>query len=402
MADEPFANPVAPAHHVHSESSQSQTVKQPLTNEDFRKLIATPRIGGSSAASSSSLSRSRLSSSRSKRSHHSRSQKPVLSQDSGSRQTGAEDGSPDDASHRKKDLIKSMKQKENDVLSELAQRYRDRAKERRDGANPDYIINDDVTGMGANVAPDHKSRTDFAERRKQLIEESKFLGGDMEHTHLVKGLDYALLHKVKAELQQGQLTEQEEDEDEDNGEERGVEDGQTEIDRKCMQADIADGSDEFDIKSRLALSIVSLLNQKVVQRNELFLPSRMAYLVDLENGAPDDIPITVIRSKSECPSLDSALSHSTNDIVINKLAVIIASHRTGVIRKEGEAASSSLSKSEIQRKKVKYEHDVNSESSRKIGGKGDSQTCKSDAGLSIYDDLDDDYEPVRTKRKSTA
>lgn len=29
-----------------------------------------------------------------------------------------------------------------------------------------------------------------------MIQESKFLGGDMEHTHLVKGLDYALLQKV--------------------------------------------------------------------------------------------------------------------------------------------------------------------------------------------------------------
>jgi len=33
-----------------------------------------------------------------------------------------------------------------------------------------------------------------------MIEESKFLGGDMEHTHLVKGLDYALLDKVRAEI----------------------------------------------------------------------------------------------------------------------------------------------------------------------------------------------------------
>ena len=29
------------------------------------------------------------------------------------------------------------------------------------------------------------------------VEETKFLGGDMEHTHLVKGLDYALLNKVR-------------------------------------------------------------------------------------------------------------------------------------------------------------------------------------------------------------
>jgi len=42
---------------------------------------------------------------------------------------------------------------------------------------------------------------DAAERRKQMIQESKFLGGDMEHTHLVKGLDYALLQKVRSEIE---------------------------------------------------------------------------------------------------------------------------------------------------------------------------------------------------------
>ena len=35
-----------------------------------------------------------------------------------------------------------------------------------------------------------------AEQRRLAIQESKFLGGDMEHTHLVKGLDFALLQKV--------------------------------------------------------------------------------------------------------------------------------------------------------------------------------------------------------------
>lgn len=32
---------------------------------------------------------------------------------------------------------------------------------------------------------------------KLSMEESKFLGGDLEHTHLVRGLDYALLQKVR-------------------------------------------------------------------------------------------------------------------------------------------------------------------------------------------------------------
>ncbi len=33
---------------------------------------------------------------------------------------------------------------------------------------------------------------------KLSVEESKYLGGDLEHTHLVKGLDFALLNKVRA------------------------------------------------------------------------------------------------------------------------------------------------------------------------------------------------------------
>ena len=50
------------------------------------------------------------------------------------------------------------------------------------------------------MAPDVKGNFDAAERRRQMIQESKFLGGDMEHTHLVKGLDFALLQKVRSEI----------------------------------------------------------------------------------------------------------------------------------------------------------------------------------------------------------
>ena len=37
---------------------------------------------------------------------------------------------------------------------------------------------------------------DPEELRRQEYERSKYLGGDLEHTHLVKGLDYALLERV--------------------------------------------------------------------------------------------------------------------------------------------------------------------------------------------------------------
>lgn len=43
-----------------------------------------------------------------------------------------------------------------------------------------------------------------------MIQESKFLGGDMEHTHLVKGLDYALLQKVRSEIHSKEQEEEEE------------------------------------------------------------------------------------------------------------------------------------------------------------------------------------------------
>ena len=50
----------------------------------------------------------------------------------------------------------------------------------------------DVTVVGEySAVPAHTNLDNIS------IEESKFLGGDLEHTHLVKGLDFALLQKVR-------------------------------------------------------------------------------------------------------------------------------------------------------------------------------------------------------------
>merc|ERR1719361_2447063 len=118
---------------------------------------------------------------------------------------------------KKKSFYAKLKRQEDDKMAELAAKYRDRAAERRDGI-PDKPDNSrdgeesesttqkaaahtSQTGGGYRaVAPDIKSSHDQAERRRQMIQESKFLGGDMEHTHLVKGLDFALLQKVRSEI----------------------------------------------------------------------------------------------------------------------------------------------------------------------------------------------------------
>jgi len=45
-----------------------------------------------------------------------------------------------------------------------------------------------------------RRRADYNDELTQMVtmdvEKSKYLGGDVEHTHLVKGLDFALLSKV--------------------------------------------------------------------------------------------------------------------------------------------------------------------------------------------------------------
>lgn len=69
--------------------------------------------------------------------------------------------------------------------------YRNRAEERRQGHNPDYD-------------------EELARIVEQDAEKSKFLGGDEKFTHLVRGLDHALLAKMKRELQDAKKAAEEE------------------------------------------------------------------------------------------------------------------------------------------------------------------------------------------------
>lgn len=57
-------------------------------------------------------------------------------------------------------------------------RYRDRALERRKNINTEYKEDDEIAAATMDA------------------EMTKYLGGDESHTHLVKGLDLALLQKV--------------------------------------------------------------------------------------------------------------------------------------------------------------------------------------------------------------
>eukprot|EP01071_Lankesteria_metandrocarpae_P001356 Lankesteria_metandrocarpae@DN1489_c0_g1_i1.p1 len=100
--------------------------------------------------------------------------------------------SPDKLARSKKSVGEVFGEERTDILAgdsgslaesvDLAD-YRDRAESRR------------------QVEDEHAQITDeFKTQKERSIEESKYMGGDLSHTHLVKGLDFALLAKVRKEL----------------------------------------------------------------------------------------------------------------------------------------------------------------------------------------------------------
>ncbi|OAY26979.1 suppressor of mec-8 and unc-52 protein homolog 2 [Manihot esculenta] len=186
-------------------------------------------------------------------------------------------------------------------------KYRDRAKERREDQNPDY----EPTELGSfhAVAPPGAVDLRSADAHKISIEKSKYLGGDVEHTHLVKGLDYALLNKVRSE-----------------------------IDKKPDAADDADGKSrtpkedqQLSFRTATAKSVYQCIvkPQTIIKTNEMFLPGRMAFIFNMEGGYSHDIPTTLHRSKADCPVPEEMVTVSVDGSVLDRIAKIMSYLRLG-------------------------------------------------------------------------
>ncbi|KAG8373873.1 hypothetical protein BUALT_Bualt11G0070600 [Buddleja alternifolia] len=196
-------------------------------------------------------------------------------------------------------------------------KYRDRAKERREDQNPDYEITE-LTSFHA-VAPPGTGDLLSADANKLSIEKSKYLGGDVEHTHLVKGLDYALLHKVRSEI-----VKKPDAGEEAEGKSKGLKDDQPVAFRTATAKSIY----QWIVKP-----------QTVIKTNEMFLPGRMAFIYNMdklhvmwdakENGFSHDIPTTVHRSKADCPVLEEMVTVSVDGSVLDRIAKIMTYLRLG-------------------------------------------------------------------------
>ncbi|CAK9078813.1 Suppressor of mec-8 and unc-52 protein homolog 2 (AtSMU-2) (Protein RED-like) (RNA splicing protein SMU2), partial [Durusdinium trenchii] len=181
--------------------------------------------------------------------------------------------------YKQKALEKELEEAENS-------KYRDRAADRRD-LKAEY----------------EKVAAEFENHGEVSVEQSKYLGGDLEHTHLVKGLDFALLNKVRAELNKQKKVE--------------------EI-QKAKQQQRKPGEKKRTFENRIAknvwLTVVDTLHphhstfKERVQRMgkaiaqghrirnapSMFLPGRMAYEFDTElEMGKTDIPRIVYMSKEE-------------------------------------------------------------------------------------------------------
>ncbi|XP_037711821.1 protein Red [Drosophila subpulchrella] len=369
-----------------------------LTNDDFRKLLATPRApppgsGTSSTSGGGSLATATFATP---------STAPGSTGLSGEKKKGQSSSERNDLRRKKKNFYAALKKQEDVKLLELSEKYRDRARERRDGANPDYV-NVSTPGHGSStnayraVAPDMKSGIDAQERRRRIIQESKFLGGDIQHTHLVKGLDYALLQKVRSELHS-----KEAEEEEIAAAVAREKLAEAAAAAEQLEAERRESEDINAINGALARNIYNLVQarrSKEVPRNELFAPGRMAYVIDLDDELGEsDIPTTLKRSKFEVPvAREDVATLTTNDIVINKLSQILSYLRAGGRNKKN--------KKRDKDKPLFYEKEVeNLRGSSSSGGTSRHTTSASTnkegkpapVGDSIYDDVGD-YQPTTTR-----
>eukprot|EP00953_Heterococcus_sp_UTEX-ZZ885_P007544 4567-Heterococcus_DN1.PRE.2 len=156
-------------------------------------------------------------------------------------------------------------------------RYRDRAQERRTGDNPDY--DGEIEKM---VEVD--------------AEKSKYLGGDLKHTHLVRGLDYALLLKVKEE------TRRKEEEDRAAREALELQAGNLQSQQQAAEADAV--WHPPTIRTYTGKALYAAMQTVAKLKAPDF--TRIAYEFDLSDDAVTDVPTMLTRSTAAAGAADAA------------------------------------------------------------------------------------------------
>lgn len=256
---------------------------------------------------------------------------------------------------------KQPKFEETPELPKPSASYRDRAKERREGLNKDFELDpEDLKISNPVINSVHgvgePNEIDLAERRRQQIEESKYLGGDVEHTHLVKGLDFALLEKVKNDQKLAEklardsniedkaiFGEPDSDSEEEEFRNEAILAASASAGSKKQMIDLVKLSKSKSTKlvpcrTAIARRILNVLDEKWPNQSELFLPGRMSYVIPIDDN--DDTSVTtILRSKADTSINDDDGDINESDFALDQLINILERVR------KGQTSSSTTKKS---------------------------------------------------------
>lgn len=258
---------------------------------------------------------------------------------------------------RQKDPAKSLSHKtkqakvEEPDLFQPSSSYRDRAKERREGLNKDFELDPDDLKVsnpvvGGQIGDDGEQLVDEAERRRQQIEDSKYLGGDVEHTHLVKGLDFALLEKVKNDQKLAEKLADDKNDDcdilfadnSDSDEEEFTKEAllaasvTTSSKRQLVDIEkLRKGKSTEIIPCRTAIArrVLNVLDEKWPNKSELFLPGRMSYVIPIDADADDQTVTTYLLSREDTSKQDDSEVLNESELALEQLINILARIRRG-------------------------------------------------------------------------
>ncbi|KAF1805937.1 RED-like protein N-terminal region-domain-containing protein [Mucor lusitanicus] len=317
-----------------------------LSQDDFRKLLATPRRPNPDDTQFKAPA-------------------PKTP-----KSTGAIFAQP--RSMRKKSFKKSFSkddqgEKDDDDDDEQQEKtaYRDRAAERRKQDGSAATPQDQLTTEELLQRTQKEAGQELDAR--QLYEQSKFLGGDVDHTHLVKGLDFALLKKVRTDLgkQQQHTSSDQTSQEEEHANASHAMDVDEDLDQVLDKFErgekIADDADsgQVDMGDMDKPKFHTLMAKNIFEhiqhqahpedqpRVELFEPGRMAFVFELadEVGHYSDafaIPTAMIRSKADIAaklarSGWSEESQAESSLVIEKISQVMNRIRYGATRHVAES-----------------------------------------------------------------
>ena len=365
-----IANPLPPA---------NKPSRPNLSNDDFRKLLATPRAGGGVHAT------------------------PSRGGGGGGGGKGGGGGG-----EFKKPKPKPRTKPTTDEPE--GPTYRDRAKERRNETNADY--EGDRGGAALEGVRGGVPGISQQEELRQLsIEESKFLGGDVEHTHLVKGLDFALLKKVRAEIRESEKDDK--FEQQQTKEKARVVTRVAEPSSAAAACPFAAPDEDFLTEegkpavfhSDMARNVFAFLKKErrrengEVFVNEKFASGRMSYTFDLSGDQPQ-MPTTTMRSKDDPRVLAKQRPEKMYNCwedadILTKAAACIKKNR-----EEREKLGADGGK-KMRKKEARLAAEAELERLRAASEKPSKPAAADSDDEDIFGDAGRDYEPTVSK-KTTA